>query len=55
MATTHERYNAIDKLVIRGKEIKDPDQIKVSMIEFCKNLYSESEDWMPSFEIAKLS
>ncbi|KAG5577642.1 hypothetical protein H5410_057776 [Solanum commersonii] len=52
MATTHKRYNAIDKLVIRGEEIKDPDQIKVSMIEFYKNLYSESESWRPAFGIA---
>ncbi|KAG5607821.1 hypothetical protein H5410_029313 [Solanum commersonii] len=55
MATAHKRYNAIDKLVISGEDIKDPDQIKVSMIEFYKNLYSESENWRPSFEIAKLS
>ncbi|WMV45909.1 hypothetical protein MTR67_039294, partial [Solanum verrucosum] len=52
MATAHKRYNAIDKLVIRGEEIKDPDQIKVSMIEFYKNLYSESEGWRPAFGIA---
>lgn len=52
MATAHKRYNAIDKLLVRGEEIKDPEQIKISMIEFYKNLYSESEGWRPAFVMA---
>ncbi|WMV08457.1 hypothetical protein MTR67_001842 [Solanum verrucosum] len=52
MATAHKRYNAIDKLLVRGEEIKDPEQIKISMIEFYKNLYTELESWRPAFAIA---
>uniref|UniRef100_A0A0V0I549 Putative ovule protein n=1 Tax=Solanum chacoense TaxID=4108 RepID=A0A0V0I549_SOLCH len=48
----HTRYNAIDKLLVKGEEIKEPEQIKVSIIEFYENLYSESESWRPTFDIA---
>ncbi|KAG5624658.1 hypothetical protein H5410_009876 [Solanum commersonii] len=50
MATAHKKFNNIDRLIIRGDEVKEPEVIKVNMIEFYKKLYIETELWRPSFE-----
>lgn len=34
MASTHKRFNTIDRLVVQREEIHDPDSIKVAMVEF---------------------
>lgn len=52
MATAHKRYNNIDRLIIKGEEFKDPQAIKVNMVEYYKKLFTESELWTPSFEFA---
>ncbi|WMV38581.1 hypothetical protein MTR67_031966 [Solanum verrucosum] len=49
VATTHRRYNTIDRLVISGEESKDPKEIKEHITEFYKKLYTESESWRPPF------
>lgn len=41
MATTHKRYNTINRLVVRGEEIVEPEDIKMAMVDFYKSLYSE--------------
>jgi len=38
MATSHKRYNNIDRLIINGEEVKDREAIKVNMIEFYRKL-----------------
>lgn len=50
MATAHKRYNDIDGLIIKEEEAKDPQAIKVNIIDYYKKLYTESELWRPSFE-----
>lgn len=51
MATAHKKYNTIDRLNVRGKETKEPGEIKEAMIEFYKKLYCEPEDWRPTFQL----
>lgn len=51
VATAHVRYNIIDRLVVRGKEVQNPAEIMVAIIDFYKYLYTESEIWRPSFEL----
>ncbi|KAG5599978.1 hypothetical protein H5410_031348 [Solanum commersonii] len=36
IAIAHKRYNNIDRLIIKGEEVKEPEGIKVNMIEFYK-------------------
>lgn len=50
MATAHKRYNNIDRLIIGGEEVKEPEASKVNMIELYKKLYIETELWRPSIE-----
>lgn len=49
-ATTHKIYNCIDKLIIDGELVEDDEIIKVHILDFYKNLFSESEQWRPSWE-----
>jgi len=51
LATAHRRYNTIDRLVVRGEEMQEPDEIKSAMIEFYSNLYTENEPWRPTFDL----
>lgn len=51
MATTHRRLNTIDRLVIGGEEIKEPEEIKEHITDFYKKLYTKSENWRPPFEM----
>jgi len=51
LATTHRRYNTIDRLVVRGEEMQEPDEIKSAMIELYSNLYTENEPWRPTFDL----
>ncbi|KAF3652458.1 putative midasin-like isoform X7 [Capsicum annuum] len=51
MTTAHRRFNTIDRLVVRGEEIVEPDEIKTTMVEFYKRLYSELESWRPGFDM----
>lgn len=50
MATAHKRYNNIDRLIVRGEETLEPDNIKNAMVDFYKQLYSETESWRPNFD-----
>lgn len=50
IATAHRRHNTIDRLVVRGEEVQDLAKIKVTMIDFYKDLYRESQIWRP-FEL----
>lgn len=50
MATAQRRYNTIERLVIEGAEVVQPESIKRVMVEFYQKLYSETEMWRPSFE-----
>ncbi|PHT82420.1 hypothetical protein T459_15435 [Capsicum annuum] len=51
MATAHRRFNTIDRLVVRGEEIVETDEIKTTMAEFYKRVYSEPESWRPGFDM----
>lgn len=37
MATSHKRCNTIDRLVVRGEEALEPEDIKMAMVDFYKN------------------
>ncbi|WMV17718.1 hypothetical protein MTR67_011103 [Solanum verrucosum] len=51
MATTHKRINTIDRLIDRGEVVEDPVEIRNTMINFYKELYTESEEWRPNFDL----
>lgn len=51
MANAHRRFNTIDKLEINVIEITEPVEINGEIISFCKQLYSETEAWMPNFTL----
>ncbi|WMV54824.1 hypothetical protein MTR67_048209 [Solanum verrucosum] len=49
VATSHRRYNTIDRLIISGEESKDPKEIKEHLTDFYQKLYTESKSWRPHF------
>lgn len=51
MATAHRRINTIDRLIDRGEVVEDPVEIRSTMINFYKELYTESVEWRPSFDL----
>jgi len=51
MATAHRRINTIDRLIDRGEVVEDTVQIRNTMINFYKELYTESEEWRPNFDL----
>ncbi|WMV13355.1 hypothetical protein MTR67_006740 [Solanum verrucosum] len=51
MATAHRRINTIDRLIDRGEVVEDPVEIRNTVINFFKELYTESEEWRPNFDL----
>ncbi|WMV37868.1 hypothetical protein MTR67_031253 [Solanum verrucosum] len=51
MANCHKRFNHIDTIEAHGETITDPDRIKEEIVDFYKNLYSETEHWRPLFNL----
>ncbi|WMV25208.1 hypothetical protein MTR67_018593, partial [Solanum verrucosum] len=51
MATAHRRINTIDRLIDRGEVVEDPVEIRNTVINFYKELYTESEEWRPNFDL----
>lgn len=51
MATTHKRFNTIDKIEEEGSIITDPDAIKTLVQEYYQNLYEETETWRPDLNL----
>lgn len=51
MATTHKKFNAIDSLELEGETITDPATIKERIQNFYQNLYKESENTRPEFNL----
>lgn len=49
MATAHKRYNNIEKLIVDGNEVVQPEEIKNAMMGFYEKLYTETEAWRPCF------
>ncbi|KAH0670732.1 hypothetical protein KY290_026130 [Solanum tuberosum] len=51
MATTHKRFNTIDKLMVEGVSVTDSEEIKGTIISYYQNLYRETEQWRPEFNV----
>ncbi|WMV13369.1 hypothetical protein MTR67_006754 [Solanum verrucosum] len=51
MATAHKRFNTIDMLMVEGVTVTDSEEIKGTIINFYQNLYRESEQWRPDFNV----
>lgn len=50
MATSHRRTNTIDRLIDKGEIVEDPIEIRNTMIDYYRKLYTEPEDLRPSFD-----
>lgn len=46
-ANAHKRYNNIDKLLVNGETVENPEDIKKEIVTFYQNLYTEAEEWRP--------
>lgn len=46
-ANAHKRCNNIDQLMIRDELISEPQTIKNAILEFYKELYTETGEWRP--------
>lgn len=51
IATAHKRFNAIGSLEVEGQTINDPAARKENIPNFYLNLYKESENWRPDFNL----
>lgn len=51
MATVHRRFNTIDTIEGGGDTIIDADTIKMTIQNYYQNLYSETENWRPDFNL----
>ncbi|KAH0688906.1 hypothetical protein KY289_016264 [Solanum tuberosum] len=46
-ANAHKRYNSIDELNVNGEAVKSPEVIKKAIVDFYRELYTETETWRP--------
>ncbi|KAG5609421.1 hypothetical protein H5410_020702 [Solanum commersonii] len=51
MATTYKRFNTIDELMVEGVIVTDSEEIKGTIISYYQNLYRETEQWRPEFNV----
>ena len=51
MATSHKRFNTIDKLEVEGVIISESEEIMNEVVSFYQKLYKESEQWRPHFNL----
>ncbi|WMV55562.1 hypothetical protein MTR67_048947 [Solanum verrucosum] len=51
ISNAHKRINHIDKLVVEGQELEEAADIKREIVSFYQKLYSDSENWRPSYNM----
>lgn len=51
-ANAHLRFNYIDQLLIDGKTVKEPADIKRHILSLYHKFYTETELWRPSLNIS---
>ncbi|XP_030959307.1 uncharacterized protein LOC115981287 [Quercus lobata] len=50
MANSHKRYNHLRTLEVDGVVFKEDSEVTNQVVQFCKNLYKETEGWRPFVE-----
>ncbi|WMV48115.1 hypothetical protein MTR67_041500 [Solanum verrucosum] len=51
MATSHRRFNTIEKLEVEGVTVFEPEVIKQQVVSFYQKFYKESKQWRPHFNL----